>query len=390
MNDSRVVYTIMNNERAMQQIQTPTHGKAGGSQSAEEIDYGDIPTQFGEDQMRAYLSLESKIVMPGHKKRDSFEQQWSSGREQHTQQQQNGQRTPNEEKSSRPHNSVQFNATVHTASPPRSSTQTTPNHSHHSNEQPRHHKYPSTTTTIASSIISPTESEYGQNPMMDRMSTMNSQATHRTQHSFKKLDTVQSSDHTSFVPPPPDWQQSGLSKQIQPNASGQQSGVLQSRDPSGKLVVKQLPYSNKTHTRVNFFVEIEAEHIEQIIVHFDRSLSVAQLLALVQNETNNGEFVGHKLAIFCADEDGDLDDDFPAPEPSAIIAKLGIKNFYIKISNANDSQRKELRRSTLLHVKSLMPLNEANKMHSLTEEDSDSDDDSDGQRERGGCGCLVL
>ena len=47
---------------------------------------------------------------------------------------------------------------------------------------------------------------------------------------------------------------SALTAQIQPTqkhlanqSSGQQSGVIQSRNPDGKLVVKQLPYSKKTH-----------------------------------------------------------------------------------------------------------------------------------------------
>ena len=47
---------------------------------------------------------------------------------------------------------------------------------------------------------------------------------------------------------------SALTAQIQPQkqhlanqASGQHSGVIQSRNPDGKLVVKQMPYSKKTH-----------------------------------------------------------------------------------------------------------------------------------------------
>merc|ERR1712154_499311 len=140
-------------------------------------------------------------------------------------------------------------------------------------------------------------------------------------------------------------------------------------------VVKQLPYSSKTHTRVNFFVEIEAEHIEQIIVHFNRALSVLELLALVQNETNNGQFAEHKLLIFCADEDGDLDDDFPAPEPTAIIAKLGIKNIYIKINDANDAQREEMRRSTLAHKGALMSQEEVERhLRDVPEGDDESED----------------
>eukprot|EP01084_Bolivina_argentea_P293796 505370_1 len=45
-----------------------------------EIDYGDLPDNMNEEDIRAYLALESKLVMPNQKKRDSFEQQWNNER----------------------------------------------------------------------------------------------------------------------------------------------------------------------------------------------------------------------------------------------------------------------------------------------------------------------
>ena len=50
-----------------------------------EIDYGDVPENMDEAQMRAYLELESKLVMPNHQKRDSFEDEWKSKRNKYVQ-----------------------------------------------------------------------------------------------------------------------------------------------------------------------------------------------------------------------------------------------------------------------------------------------------------------
>ena len=59
------------------------YGKRERSAQSIEIDYGDIPDNMNEQEMRAYLALESKLVMPNQKKRDSFEQQWNQKRAQY-------------------------------------------------------------------------------------------------------------------------------------------------------------------------------------------------------------------------------------------------------------------------------------------------------------------
>eukprot|EP01083_Nonionella_stella_P199960 732829_1 len=66
-----------------------------GAQSTE-IDYGDIPDNMNEQDMRAYLALESKLVMPNQKKRDSFEQQWNNGRSKYDNNSNNKQKTNND------------------------------------------------------------------------------------------------------------------------------------------------------------------------------------------------------------------------------------------------------------------------------------------------------
>ena len=57
------------------------YGKQEKGAQSTEIDYGDIPENMNEQDMRAYLALESKLVMPNQKKRDSFEQQWNAQRQ---------------------------------------------------------------------------------------------------------------------------------------------------------------------------------------------------------------------------------------------------------------------------------------------------------------------
>eukprot|EP01084_Bolivina_argentea_P293792 505362_1 len=61
--------------------QFPSYGKNNNDQGAQstENDYGDIPDNMSEQDMRAYLQLESKLIMPNQTKRDSFEQQWIDG-----------------------------------------------------------------------------------------------------------------------------------------------------------------------------------------------------------------------------------------------------------------------------------------------------------------------
>eukprot|EP01083_Nonionella_stella_P208121 755514_1 len=193
---------------------------------------------------------------------------------------------------------------------------------------------------------------------------------------------------------------SALTAQIAPQKhhlanqhSGQQNGVIQSRNPQGLLVVKQMPYSKKTHVCLNIYVEIKPDHIEHIIVYFQKHFSVKQFVDLLKNETNNAAFVNAELEIFCADEDGDLDDDFPAPEPNAIIANLGIKNFYIELINEmTEEQRNEIRRSTIAHKSQLLTTEQMDKMHNIDDnnEETDDDDDDDEYEDDEGCKCIIL
>eukprot|EP00484_Ammonia_sp_Unknown_P030403 CAMPEP_0197037604 /NCGR_PEP_ID=MMETSP1384-20130603/14767_1 /TAXON_ID=29189 /ORGANISM="Ammonia sp." /LENGTH=429 /DNA_ID=CAMNT_0042467925 /DNA_START=77 /DNA_END=1366 /DNA_ORIENTATION=+ len=421
-----------------------------------EIDYGDVPENMDEEQMRAYLALESKLVMPNQKRRDSFEQQWNSGREKFQ---------PNAEPNSPPNAQTKANANgLEQAQSPQSnvgspfsyqpSYQTSQaSHASHRQQMPPQQAGPHThrtqsnnnqyanygarnttmSSTHSSKMVSPTNSTYvtnsGYDPnQIDRMSTVtivSEKGKHRKEYSFAKVPVnangqpqpayVQHAHHSKSPPntqfpynpnlplnerpqqrPAP---KSALTAQIGPQkhhlanqGSGEQSGVIQSRNPEGKMVIKQLPYSKKTHVMVNVWVEIKEDHVEQIIVYFNKHLTVQQFLDLLKNETNNAAFKDTQLEMFCADADGDIDDDFPAPEGNAILSNLGLKNFYIKLSGASDDQIENIRRSTLAHKKQLLSTEEAEKMHSFNEDADDDEEEyeDDEDEEDGGCKCVIL
>ena len=137
---------------------------------------------------------------------------------------------------------------------------------------------------------------------------------------------------------------------------------------------------------VNVHVEIKMDHVEHIIVYFNKHFTVKQFLDLLKNETNNAAFQNMELQIFCADDDGDIEEDFPPPEQTSVLAQLGLKHFYIKIKGANDEQRNDIRRSTLSHKQQLMTTQEMDTMYSLDE----SEDESSEYEEDDGCKCIIL
>eukprot|EP01084_Bolivina_argentea_P215444 365764_1 len=107
---------------------------------------------------------------------------------------------------------------------------------------------------------------------------------------LKEQSDVENDMNTSFksaLTTPITLSKSALTAQI-PN---QHSGVIQSRNPQGQLVVKQMPYSKKTHVHLNIYVELPLDDIEHIIVYFQKHFSVKQFLDLLKNETNIAAFV---------------------------------------------------------------------------------------------------
>ena len=116
-----------------------------------------------------------------------------------------------------------------------------------------------------------------------------------------------------------------------------------------------------------------------------------QFLDLSKNETNNAAFQNTELEMFCADDDGDLDDDFPEPEQTSVLAQYGLKHFYIKIKGANDEQRNDIRRITLSHKQQLMPTQEMDAMYSTDEDDDDDEyEEESDYEEDGGGNCIIM
>ena len=110
-------------------------------------------------------------------------------------------------------------------------------------------------------------------------------------------------------------------------------------------------------------------------------------LDLLKNETNNGAFAHNELEIYCADEDGDLDDDFPAPDPNQVIKEINMVHFYIKI-RASEEQRQTLRRETIRHIGALSSTATMDSEYGLSEEESDEESDDDSGST--GCKCVVM
>jgi len=373
-----------------------------------EIDYGDIPENMDEAAMRKYLMQESNLVMPNKPKRDSFEEVYNTER-----QKLNGDHTQPSNRFVMLSPDTIHDSTTNVLQDRNSSTSTMSNQT--SNTDPNMDRMSTVTYvsnvsgqpinkahSFAKQSIHPNmyHAHYNQSNKMPVLpqshatsQTVSNHLMTQNGQSKPKLQPAQSSEHATFVPPaPPESWSSGLTKQIAPqkmhvaSQSGQQGGVIQSKNPEGKMVVKQLPYHKKTHMMVNLYVEISAEHVEHIIVHFLKTYTVRQFLDLLKNETNNGAFMHNELEMYCADDDGDLDDDFPKPDFDQVVKDIGLIHFYIKI-RASDVERNNMRRSTIRHIQGLQSTATVDSMYSLSEEESGDESDDEVNT---GCQCLVM
>ena len=55
----------------------------------------------------------------------------------------------------------------------------------------------------------------------------------------------------------------------------------------------------------------------------------------MKKEYKEGILSKNKCELWIADDDGDIEDDFPPCENNQIVSKLGIKKFYLKIIKPN-------------------------------------------------------
>eukprot|EP01083_Nonionella_stella_P199961 732830_1 len=187
-----------------------------GAQSTE-IDYGDIPDNMNEQDMRAYLALESKLVMPNQKKRDSFEQQWNNGRSKYDNNSNNKQKTNNDsnidfvppppqqmnfafqQQNRPPYQATQMNFAYQQQNKQYQANNGYKSQNSASNSQSPPQRHRNDTNTTVSSVYP--DSHYHDN-VIDRMSTVTivSKGKHRREHSFKKQQIHQPNNNVNLPP----------------------------------------------------------------------------------------------------------------------------------------------------------------------------------------------
>jgi len=361
--------------------------------------------------MRKWLAASSRIVMPDQKKRSSFDKLWNKGRAPLAQNSQSNVNHSQTHKSPRSNESKDAHHAYDDSMI--STTQTLVKQQTTENFNVNEIGRVSTFTVISDHDKSagltfnkrPVLSTHDAQFIAPRQSHTHSSHRHTNGNApySAKLNvhplpqapsqTTPAADAPPPPPPPPPSSstkprtqqapvRSALSAQLAPEQqnfadSDKQSGMIQSRNAEGLMVFKQLPYSKKTHMMVHVFVEIQEDTVEHVVVHFNKHITVQHFLDLLKNDTNDGAFRDTNLDIFCADDEGDLDDDFPPPGVHQVVAELNIKNFYIKIKGADEEERDHLRRSTLAYKGGLQSTDEADKLHHIDEDEDDDDDDED-------------
>ena len=68
-------------------------------------------------------------------------------------------------------------------------------------------------------------------------------------------------------------------------------------------------------------------------------MSGSQFISFIKKEFNNGTLLHTSIELWIADEDGDLDDDYPQPEADQVLSGMGLENFYLKITDADAQAR---------------------------------------------------
>ena len=83
----------------------------------------------------------------------------------------------------------------------------------------------------------------------------------------------------------------------------------------------------------------------------------SQFIDFIKKEFNSGALLNSKIELWVADEDGDLDDDYPQPESDQILSKMGLDNFYLKIKDADTQARQSIANSFRKSVATLYVYN---------------------------------
>ena len=82
-------------------------------------------------------------------------------------------------------------------------------------------------------------------------------------------------------------------------------------------------------------MEISNNVCEQCTIWCNKSWTCEKYISFVTKEYKEGILSKDKCELWIADDDGEIEDDFPPCENNQIISKLGIKQFYLKIMKPN-------------------------------------------------------
>ena len=136
-------------------------------------------------------------------------------------------------------------------------------------------------------------------------------------------------------------------------------------DKQGRVIIKELPF-NKNHFKSRVFVEINKDDdaTEELILLTEKSKKVDAFIEFIKSEYKKGyvfcffffffffyfffflfsveSLIKHcKIQLFVADEDGDLDDDYPMLGPNQTLSQTGLSMFFLKIV-VDSEQRKTI------------------------------------------------
>ena len=124
-------------------------------------------------------------------------------------------------------------------------------------------------------------------------------------------------------------------------------------------------------------MEIKSDYVQHIIIYAQKDWTHRKVLQYLREKLPVLSDID--LELQCADDDGDLDDDFPSPEMNCVIAELGLIHFYLVI-NGNDQQRNNIVKGIQSYPKELP----------ITKEIEDKVGNDEHKLSSKGCKCAVL
>ena len=78
------------------------------------------------------------------------------------------------------------------------------------------------------------------------------------------------------------------------------------------------------------------------VVFFDKKWTGLEFINFIKQEFNRGALKDANVELWIADDEGDIDDDYPQPEEDQILSKMGLTYFYLKINDVDTQARKTM------------------------------------------------